>query len=360
MIPSSEPAVRVEPGARPAWFTPERRYYAFSRFLRERFGCRVQRVTVDAGFTCPNVDGTVALGGCVYCDNRSFSPNRRQPRIPIGEQVSRGIALLSRRYGVDRFIAYFQAATNTYAPPDKLRRLYDQALAHPAVIGLAIGTRPDCVPDTVLDLVEEYARDRYVCVELGLQTAHDRSLDWMNRGHHLDAFLDAVERCQGRAFDIGVHVILGLPGETPADMLATADLVASLPIHAVKIHNLHVVRDTPLADMYKAGDVRLFSRDEYVSVLCDFVERLPPAVVVHRLSGDAPPDYLVAPSWCLDKPGLLRAIDAELARRDSWQGRAYGRAVNRVTAKGPSPPRQSLPLASGPLPSPGPQASGHG
>src|SRR5262245_59309641 len=229
--------------------TARRRYYPLSRFLRERFGGKVRSVTIDAGFTCPNVDGTVALGGCVYCDIASFSPNRRQPRASVAAQVERGIAILRKRYGADQFIAYFQAATNTYAPVEKLRRLYDQALEHPEMVGLAIGTRPDCVPDSVLDLIQGYARDRYVCLELGLQTIHDRSLDWMNRGHHFNAFVDAVERCRDRGLDLCAHVILGLPGETRDDMLATADTLAALRVGGVKIHNLHVVRDTPLAEM---------------------------------------------------------------------------------------------------------------
>jgi radical SAM protein (TIGR01212 family) len=299
----------------------DERYYPLSRFLRERFGARVHRVTVDGGFTCPNVDGTVAVGGCVYCDNRSFSPNRRLPRTPVREQVRRGVTLLQKRYRVDRFLAYFQAATNTYAPVAKLRRLYDEALDHPQIVGLAVGTRPDCVPEPVLDLLEEYARTRYVCLELGLQTVHDRSLDWMNRGHHYDAFVDAVERCQGRGLDLCAHVILGLPGESRDDMLATADALASLPVHGVKIHNLHVVHDTPLEAMYQAGTVRMLERDEYVGLVCDFLERLRPDIVIHRLNGDAPPDYLVAPLWCLDKPGLLHDIRGELERRDSEQGR---------------------------------------
>jgi radical SAM protein (TIGR01212 family) len=310
--------------------THRRRYFAFSEFLRQRFGTRVFRVTLDAGFTCPNVDGSVAVGGCVYCDNRSFSPNRRLPRTTLRAQIERGVTILSKRYGADRFLAYFQAATNTYAPVDKLRRLYDEALAHPQIVGLAVGTRPDCVPDPVLDLLEDYARDRYVCLELGLQTIHDRSLDWMNRGHHFNAFVDAVHRCQGRGLDLCIHVILGLPGETRDDMLATADAVAALPVQAVKIHNLHVVRETPLERMFRAGEVRMLERDEYVELVCDFLERLRPDIVIHRLIGDAPPDYLVAPQWCLDKPALLRAIDAELDRRDSHQGSRW------CSVRGPS------------------------
>jgi radical SAM superfamily enzyme len=359
----------------PAGLTRQRRYYAFSHFLRERFGAKVYRVTIDAGFTCPNVDGTVAVGGCVYCDNRSFSPNRRLPRTTVRGQVSRGIEILQKRYQADKFLAYFQAATNTYAPAAKLKKLYDEALEHPQIVGLAVGTRPDCVPEEILDLIENYARDRYVCLELGLQTIHDRSLDWMNRGHHFDAFVDAVRRCQRLRFaparteihrfalaqlskppdmgsmlsrpeeahgqlsvglgprkpgtpalsvsglDLCAHVILGLPGESREDMLATADALAALPVQAIKIHNLHVVKDTPLEKMYERGEARMFERDEYVQIVCDFLERLRPDMVIHRLSGDAPPDYLVAPLWCLDKPALLRAIHDELERRDSWQGK---------------------------------------
>jgi uncharacterized protein len=323
----------------PPGFTAERRYYPLSRFLRQRFGGRVFRVTVDAGFTCPNVDGTVAVGGCVYCDNRSFSPNRRLPRTSIREQVRRGVAILQKRYRADRFLAYFQAATNTYAPVDKLRRLYDEALDHPQIVGLAVGTRPDCVPDPVLDLLQSYPRERYVLLELGLQTMHDRSLDWMNRGHHYESFVDAVQRCQGRGLDLCAHVILGLPGESHADMLATADALAGLPVNGVKIHNLHVVRDTPLETMYRAGEVRMLEMPAYVELVCDFLERLPPTMVIHRLSGDAPPDFLVAPAWCLNKPTLLRSIEAELIYRDSWQGRHF--AGKRIMS--PSG-RQALPL----------------
>jgi uncharacterized protein len=333
---------------RPDWFTPGRRYYPLSLFLRQRFGAKVWRVTVDAGFTCPNVDGALTTGGCVYCDNRSFSPNRRLPHIGVRAQVERGIRILEQYYGADRFVVYFQAATNTYAPVEKLRRLYDEALDHPQIVGLVIGTRPDCVPDDILDLVEAYAKNRFVSVELGLQTIHSRSLEWMNRGHGLDSFVDAVHRCRGRGFEIGSHVILGLPGESAADMLATADCLASLAVDAVKIHNLHVVRDTPLETMYRAGEVRMLGFEEYVNVVCDFLERLPPTMVIQRLSGDAPPDYLVAPTWCLDKPALLAAIRQELQRRDSWQGKMISQG------QGPRPPApdgqarfMSLPLVTG-------------
>ncbi len=238
----------------------------------------MQRVSVDAGFTCPNVDGTVARGGCVFCNNTSFSPSRRLPpvtgpRRSIAEQIDEGIRRLKQRYGdCERFIAYFQPATNTYAPVDQLRRLYEQALAHPDVIGLAIGTRPDCAGDDVLDLLTDLARRTFVSVEYGMQTMHDRSLDWMNRGHHHEATVDAITRSRGRGFEIGVHIILGLPGESREDMQATARELARLNVDAVKLHNLYVVHNTPLAEQVRCGKVRLLGRDEYVRSVVDTIE----------------------------------------------------------------------------------------
>jgi len=184
-------------------------FNSFNRFLRDKFGEKVYRVTIDGGFSCPNVDGTVTTGGCVYCDNRSFSPNRRLPRVPIADQVQRGITFLSKYFECSKFIAYFQAATNTHGKIEKLERLYKEALNHPQVVGLAIGTRPDSVPEPVLELLQNIAKDRFVCLELGLQSAHDRSLVWMNRGHDVDSFTDAVRRSKNRNLDLCAHVIFG-------------------------------------------------------------------------------------------------------------------------------------------------------
>jgi uncharacterized protein len=202
--------------------------------------------------------------------------------------------------------------------------LYERALEHPQVVGLAIGTRPDCVPNDVLDLLEELAGRTYLSVEYGMQTIHDRSLDWMNRGHHHDAFLDAVERSRGRGFEICVHAILGLPGESHDDMLSTAHEVARLKIDAIKLHNLYAVKNTVLADQVARGEVHLMERDDYIGTLVDFLEVLPQSMIVERISGDAPPDYFVGPSWCLDKPAVLLALKQELERRDSWQGKRHG------------------------------------
>ncbi len=305
------------------WRSAQRRYYAYSFFLRQKFGYRVQKVSIDAGFTCPNVDGTVTTGGCTFCDNRSFSPSRRVPKIAILDQINNGIERLKRRYKCDHFTAYFQPATNTYAPVDRLKRLYDEALSHPSIVAMAIGTRPDCVPDDVLDLLEEVGQQTYLSVEYGMQTMHDRSLDWMNRGHHHACFLDAIARSRGRGFEMCAHAILGLPGESHEEMLATARELARLRIDSVKIHNLYAVENTPLADQVRSGEVTLIERDAYINVLVDFLELLPPTTIVERISGDAPPDYFVGPSWCLDKSAVRLALDSELERRDTWQGRRY-------------------------------------
>ena len=303
------------------WRATGLRYYAYNFHLRQKFGHRVQKVSIDAGFTCPNVDGTVTTGGCTFCDNRSFSPSRRLPRQTIGEQIDEGIARLKTRYTCDHFMAYFQPATNTYAPVEKLRHLYEQALAHPQVVALAIGTRPDCVPNDVLELLSEIAGRTYLSVEYGLQTMHDRSLDWMNRGHHHDAFVDAMQRSRGRGFEICAHLILGLPGESHDDMLATAREAIRLGVDSVKLHNLYAVKRTELADQVERGEVELISQEDYIRTLVDILEILPPHVIVERISGDAPPQYFIGPAWCLDKPAVRAALDAELARRDTWQGK---------------------------------------
>ena len=309
-------------GSQPGdWRGAGLRYYRLSHFYQRQFGSRVWKVSVDGRFGCPNMDGTLAHGGCIFCDPASFSPSRRLKIGSIPEQIDEGIRRIRQRHGAGRFLAYFQPGTNTYAPVDRLRQLYQQALAHPEIVGLIVGTRPDCVPAEVLQLLAELAGRTWVAVEYGLQTCHDRSLAWINRGHDYQAFVDAVERTRGHGLHIGAHVILGLPGESRSDVQATAREVARLGIDSVKLHNLYVVKNTPLAERLAAGEVRLATRDEYVGLAVDFLERLHPECVIDRLSGDAPPQYLVGPEWCLDKQGVVRAIEAELVRRDTWQGR---------------------------------------
>jgi len=264
--------------------------------------------------------------GCIYCSPESFNLSRRMGPRSVGEQIQEGIRRLKRRGVAERFVAYFQPGTNTYGPIDRLRLGYQQALSHPDIVGLTIGTRPDCVGEEVLDLLAELASRGWVVVEYGLQTIHDRTLDRLNRGHHYDAFLDAYRRTRRRNLDVGVHVILGLPGESRDDMRATARELARLQIHSVKLHNLYAVRNTVLADQVAAGRVRLPELREYIDYVVDFLEETPGNVVIERLCGDAPPEYLVGPSWCLNKAAVRSAVEAEFRRRGTFQGSNAGKA----------------------------------
>lgn len=309
------------------WRKSGLRYYTLNHFLRWKFGERVWKVSVDGKFLCPNVDGTVGQRGCVFCNIASFSPSRRLGIHSITEQITEGARRLEQRYGVQHVLAYFQPGTNTYASLQRLRSLYEEALAHPAVVGLCIGTRPDCVPDEVLDLLAELSQRTWISLEYGLQSVHDRSLDWMNRGHHFDAFADAAARSHRRGLEFGVHLILGLPGETHEDMMATATTIAQMGVRSVKLHNLYVVRNTRLADMLTAGEIQLQTQEAFVNGIVDFLEQLPPTCVVDRLGGEAPRDYLLGPDWCLDKSAVRRAVEIELERRNTWQGKLF-RATN--------------------------------
>ena len=294
-------------------------YFPFSAYLRERFGCKVQKVSLHAGFTCPNRDGAVGIGGCTYCVNRSFNPQAGRPAQPIREQMAQGMSYLRRRYRAKKFFAYFQAFTNTYADAATLRARYDEAVDFPDVVGLSIGTRPDCVPSDVLDLVQSYTDRLEVWLEYGLQSAHDRTLRRINRGHDFAAF--AVERTRGRDIRICVHVILGLPGETWDDMMATARAVAAADIDGIKLHHLYIVRGSAMAKTYRAGEVDVFSAEEYVKVACDFLERIPSRVAVQRMVGDtASTDVLLAPCWPQSKSEILQMVTREFRRRGTAQG----------------------------------------
>jgi uncharacterized protein len=299
-------------------------YHTLNFFYHKKFGQKIRKISLDAGFNCPNRDGALATGGCVFCDPESFSPSRRLKLSSILAQLEEGIGRLSARYVAGGFVAYFQPGTNTYAPVDRLRSVFEEALAHPKVVGLAIGTRPDCVPDAVLDLLAELSKRTYLIVEYGLQSTHNRSLDWIERGHDFHTFVDAYKRSRMRNLLVGVHVILGLPGETSEDMLTTARELACLEIHAVKLHNLYAVRNTPLAEMVARGEVELPRFEDYVNRVVDFLELLPPECVIDRLSGDAPPQYLVGPQWCLDKRAIRTAVEAEFRRRGTRQGSGFG------------------------------------
>lgn len=295
-------------------------YFTFGNYLKERFGCRVHKVAIDAGFTCPNLDGVKGRGGCTYCNNEGFSYNSRIPPLPISEQIKRGIEFNRRRFKAQKFLAYFQAHTNTYAPVNHLKNIYDEILPFEDIVSFAVGTRPDCISHKTLDLLESYSERFEVWAEYGLQSSHNRTLQRVNRCDTYERFLWAIDVTSKRNLKICVHVILGLPGESREDMMVTAERLAPLPFHSIKIHLLHIMKNTPMEREYHEGLVSMFSLPEYASVVCDFLERLPSDISVQRLTADAPPDVLIAPKWCLDRKAVYQAIEDEFARRGTRQG----------------------------------------
>lgn len=304
----------------PADVHPEIRINSYGWYLRKRFGCRVSKVNVDAGFTCPNRDGSRGTGGCIYCDNSSFSPGATQPDIPIEEQMLAGMDYHRRRLGSEKFIIYFQKFTNTYDSVERLQSLYSRALAHPDVVGISVGTRPDALGDGAIELLAAIARERYVCLELGLQSMDDDILAGINRGHTYEEYLSAVKRVAGRGMDICTHLIYGFPGESRAGFLKSADMIASLGINSVKLHQLHAVKGTRLAELYGRGEFSPLAMEEYISAAADFLELIPAAVTVQRLYGSAPLQIRVAPEWNLKNNQMWYAVLNELKRRNSWQG----------------------------------------
>jgi radical SAM protein (TIGR01212 family) len=300
-----------------------RRYSAFGHFMRERYGVPVYKVNVDAGFTCPNRDGTISVGGCIYCNNDSFRPRACAVGASVRDQIERGMPYLRRRYGAERFLVYFQPFTNTYASVAVLERLYRDALDMPDVVGLAIGTRPDCVDKEKIALLEDLARDRFILVEYGLQSIHNRTLEFINRGHDFAAFHEAVEMTAGRGIHVGAHLILGFPTETRDDMLETADTLSRLPIGFLKLHQLQVIRDTVLAERFSAKPFPTLGYEEYLELVAEFLEHLSPDIVLQRLFAAAPDDILIAPKWNRTRSEFLHDLDACLERSGKRQGGKY-------------------------------------
>jgi radical SAM protein (TIGR01212 family) len=306
--------------SKPSLWNNTKRYYDLKSFWLNRFGCRVYKLQIDAGFTCPNRDGTVSRGGCTYCDGRGSRLRQIGPLPSVAEQIRRGKEYYKKNRNAGKFIAYFQTFTNTYAPVEKLKELYDEALAEEDVIGLSVGTRPDCIPSGIIDLFQDYARKKHVWLELGLQSIHDRTLRLINRGHPAAAFLDAVHRLSGSDIHICTHIIVGLPGETREDILETARAIATLPIHGIKIHALLALRGTVVGDLYEKREIIMFSRDDYVRTVSDILEILPPEMVIQRLTADGYRDIFLGPKWSVNKMEVLNAIDRELDRRNTYQG----------------------------------------
>jgi len=297
-----------------------RRYNAFSEELKRVFGCRVQRISVDAGFSCPNRDGSLDTEGCIFCGGSGSGSFGIRRTLSIAGQIEDGKEVMRRKYKAERFIAYFQAYSNTHAPVEHLRSLYTEALAVSDVVGLIVATRPDCLSDDVLNYLQKLSYQTYIWLELGMQSIHDTSLTLINRRHDHACSVDAVQRATVRGIRVCAHVILGLPGETREEMLAMAGELNRLGVVGVKLHLLHVMRGTRLAEIYGRGEVQLLERDEYARLVCDFLERLDPRILIHRLTGDGGHDNLVAPLWSLKKFEILNLIDAELERRGTRQG----------------------------------------
>ena len=306
---------------RPTFWNNQKPYYDLKSYWRNLFGCTVHKLQIDAGFTCPNRDGLVATGGCIYCDGRGSKLRQMGPLPSVAEQIALGKQFY--KPSASKFIAYFQTFTNTYAPVSHLKAIYDVALSQGDVIGLSIGTRPDCLPPEVIDLLSGYARQYHIWVELGLQSVHDRSLTFLNRGHDYRRFSDAVYALAGRGLNICVHIIIGLPGENDEDVRQTAKTLAALPIQGIKIHSLLALEGTQLGELYKQGSISMLSKEKYVSLTADVLELLPPSIVVQRLTADGYRDIFLAPDWAKNKLDVLNAIQKEFHRRGSFQSKYY-------------------------------------
>ncbi len=297
-----------------------KRYNDLNTYFRKLFGCRVQKISIDAGFSCPNRDGTISKGGCSYCNTRGSGTGAHALGLSVTDQLLKSRQVLARRYKAKKFIAYFQSYTNTYAGLSTLKSLYSEALAVKDIVGLSIGTRPDCVDEAILDLLQTYASNYLIWLEYGLQSAHDRTLERINRGHDVQCFKNAVALTKNRGIMICAHVILGLPGENRRHMLETADFIASVGIDGIKLHLLYVVKGTPMEYLYRKGRYTCLEQTEYVDMVCDFLERIPSNIVIQRLTGDPHPEELVAPQWSLKKTETLNLIRQTLEARDSMQG----------------------------------------
>ena len=296
------------------------RVHTFGQWLKGKYGERVHKIALDVGFTCPNRDGTLGVGGCTFCNNASFSPNSRRP-APMAEQIESGRRGIARGTRARKYLAYFQAYTNTYADVEQLRTLYDQALAVEGMLGLSVGTRPDCVPPAVLDLLAEY-RDQgmEVWLELGLQSAFDTSLVRVNRGHGLKEYVDTCKAARRRGIPVCTHLIVGMPGESAWHCAQSLDVVLDIGTDGLKLHPLHVVKGTRLANELRHNEYTPLAQVDYVDIAADLIERTPWEVVYHRVTGTAPASLLLAPEWCSHKWPVLNAIVAELKKRGTVQG----------------------------------------
>ena len=300
-----------------------KRYHSYNTYLKKKYGQRIQKVTVDAGFTCPNRDGTVAYGGCIYCNNESFNPGYNDPAKSVRQQIDEGKEFLRRRYKVDKFIVYFQPYSNTYASLDKLKKLYEEAISTADVIGLTIGTRPDCIDEAKLNYLESLGKTLDITVEYGLESIYDDSLKKINRGHDFQSYLDAIELTKNRGIKICTHIILGFPWENFEQWMREAEVLSELGFDFLKIHQLHIVKNTVMERNHIRNPYRLFTMKEYVNIVVAFLEKLNPEIIIQRLAGEAPKHVLVAPTWGKRSSDVAKFITSELEKRNTWQGKNY-------------------------------------
>lgn len=300
-----------------------KRYHTWNYYLRSNFGEKVFKVSINAGFSCPNIDGTVAYGGCTYCSKQGSGDFAGNPNDNLIKQFEDIKEMMHKKWHNAKYIGYFQAFTNTHAPVNVLKEKYETILNLDDVIGLSISTRPDCLPDDILEYLSELNKKTNLWVELGLQTIHDKTSKVINRGHDYNTFLEGVEKLKKHNIKTVVHIINGLPGEDYDMMMETAKAVADLGVHGIKIHLLHVLKDTPMENMLQKGTFELMEKDDYINLVCDQLEILPPDMVVHRLTGDGKRDEMVGPMWSLKKWEVLNAIDDTMRERNSYQGINY-------------------------------------
>lgn len=303
--------------------TERKRYREFGDFLRERFPFKAQKIAINAGFTCPNRDGSKGRGGCTYCNNQTFNPSYCQTDKSVTDQLAEGVRFFSRKYPEMRYLAYFQAYTSTYGEQERLKRLYEEALGYPGVVGLVIGTRPDCMPDSLLDYLTRLSERALVLVEYGVESTLDRTLRRINRGHDFAEAQEAIRRTAARGIAVGAHLILGLPGESRDEILGHADRLSDLPLTTLKLHQLQLIRHTRMALEFERQpeDFHLFMVDEYIDLAIDFIERLDPAIALERFVSQSPKELLIAPDWGLKNYEFTARVNRRLAERDSWQGK---------------------------------------
>jgi len=299
------------------------RYYSLNKYFKEKFGERVLRIPVDAGFTCPNRNGTKGYSGCIYCDEIGSGARYIKRGKDLIEQVTEGISRIKQRFKVNKYLVYFQPFTNTYSSVEKLKELYYSVTDIDNVVGISIGTRPDCIDHRKIDLLSEIAKSKEVWIEYGLQSIHNKTLELINRGHNYKDFLDAIEITKNRGIKILAHIIVGLPGENREDILSTANEVANLKLDGIKIHSLYIVKGTALEEIYRKKENDIMEKEEYIQLVADILELLPPDMVIHRLTGECEKNRLVAPDWVLNKNKIIQSINKELAKRGSKQGQKY-------------------------------------